>query len=305
MLAAFPGAATLEVLGEFAEESNLIVRTQKVLGPAGTVVASSGPRPGVADDVVADFEALTDEIDPLLDWLGDLTGDDYLGAMALDLDVAYDPATATTWSEDPPAMSAIAGRTALDLAGASSALVAALEAAWSAIVARHPDELKLGHFAAGRWDVGGQDRPEVLVGGEGLRRGAVDVLGTLLHEAAHGLGLVRGVRSTSRGGRYHNRAFKGLATELGLDVAQDASRGWTDTTVPATTAAAYAEAVERLERALVLWRRAEVAGGRGRVSRNPKAYACDCGRRIRVAESTMAVGPILCGCCEGEFQCDA
>ena len=168
---------------------------------------------------------------------------------------------------------------------------------------RRPDELKLGHFAAGRWDVGGQDRPEVLVGGEGLRRGAVDVLGTLLHEAAHGL--VRGVRSTSRGGRYHNRAFKGLATELGLDVAQDASRGWTDTTVPATTAAAYAEAVERLERALVLWRRAEVAGGRGRVSRNPKAYACDCDRRIRVAESTMAEGPILCGRCEGEFQCDA
>lgn len=101
VLAAFPGAATLEVLGEFAEESNLIVRAQKVLGPAGTVVASSGPRPGVADDVVADFEALTDEIDPLLDWLGDLTGDDYLGAMALDLDVAYDPATATTWSEGP------------------------------------------------------------------------------------------------------------------------------------------------------------------------------------------------------------
>ena len=36
-------------------------------------------------------------------------------------------------------MSAIVGRTALDLAGASSALVAALEAAWSAIVARHPE----------------------------------------------------------------------------------------------------------------------------------------------------------------------
>ena len=206
-------------------------------------------------------------------------------------------------------------------AGASSVLVAALEAAWGAIVVRHPEVpdvvmivasgsghrpsgLKLGHFAAGRWDVAGAERPEVLVGGEGLRRGALDVLGTLLHEAAHGLGHARGARTTSRGGRYHNGTYRSLAIELGLTVAQAASHGWADTAVPETTAAAYARPLARIERALVLWRRAEMAGAGGK-SRNPKVCSCGCGRRIRVADSTLAQGPILCGLCHEQFRCEA
>ena len=46
--------------------------------------------------------------------------------------------------------------------------------------------LNLGHFA-GRWQLTSPDqptdRPEVLASGEGLHRGPVDVLGTLLHKA--------------------------------------------------------------------------------------------------------------------------
>src|SRR6266705_1093111 len=108
---------------------------------------------------------------------------------------------------------------------AASRVVAALEHAWAAIGAQHPEvpevvvvvasgsdprgtRLTLGHFAAGRWQLTSPgkpaDRPEVLVGGEGLRRGPVDVLGTLLHEAAHGLAHARGIADTSRQGRYHN-----------------------------------------------------------------------------------------------------
>jgi hypothetical protein len=60
-----------------------------------------------------------------------------------------------------------------------------------------------GHFAPHRWQVNGADRHEVLVGGEGLQRGPLEVLGMLLHEAAHGLAQARGIQDTSRGGRYH------------------------------------------------------------------------------------------------------
>jgi hypothetical protein len=91
---------------------------------------------------------------------------------------------------------------------AASRLVAALEHAWTAIRSHHPEvpqviivvasgsdprsrRLNLGHFAADRWQLTSPDaptdRPEVLVSGEGLQRGPVDVLGTLLHEAAYGL----------------------------------------------------------------------------------------------------------------------
>lgn len=86
---------------------------------------------------------------------------------------------------------------------------------WAAIQARHPDVpgvvialgagsggkrgLKLGHFAADRWQRGDGKLPELFVGGEGLSRGSRGVLGTLLHEAAHGVASTRDIQDTSRG----------------------------------------------------------------------------------------------------------
>jgi hypothetical protein len=145
--------------------------------------------------------------------------------------------------------------------GAASLLLAALEHTWQTIRARHPDvpeavlvvasgsagkRLNLGHFAPHRWQVAGADRHEVLVGGEGLQRGPLDVLGTLLHEAAHGLAQARGIADTSRAGRYHNRRYATLARELGLDVATVKPIGWSATTVPEPTAACYAGQLEEL-----------------------------------------------------------
>lgn len=62
---------------------------------------------------------------------------------------------------------------------------------------------------------------EVFVGGEGLVRGPVEVLATLLHEAAHALADVRGIKDTSRQGPWHNARFKALAEELGIEVVKD------------------------------------------------------------------------------------
>ena len=71
----------------------------------------------------------------------------------------------------------------------------------------------------------------MLVSGEGLHRGSVDVLGTLLHEAAHGLAHARKVSDTSRQSRYHNRRYATLAAELGLEVAHVQPVGWSATSV--------------------------------------------------------------------------
>jgi hypothetical protein len=78
-----------------------------------------------------------------------------------------------------------------------------------------------------------------LVGGEGLQRGPTDVLGTLLHEAAHGLAQARSIQETSRQGRYHNRRYATLAAELGLEVTSVKPIGWSATTVPQHTAVSY------------------------------------------------------------------
>jgi hypothetical protein len=203
--------------------------------------------------------------------------------------------------------------------GAASLLVAAMEHTWQTIRTHHPHvpeavlvvasgaegkRLNLGRFAPHRWQVNGADRHEVLVGGEGLQRGPVDVLGTLLHEAAHGLAQARGIQDTSRQGRYHNRRYATLAGELGLKVASVPPIGWSATTVPDPTAATYAEQLNELAAALVLWRRQEHRLGTGPRSRNLLAATCGCGRRIRVAKTTLAEAPILCSRCNQPFQPD-
>jgi hypothetical protein len=128
------------------------------------------------------------------------------------------------------------------------------------------------------------------------------VLGTLLHEAAHGLACARSIQDTSRGGRYHNRRYAALARELGLEVTTVKPIGWSTTTVPEHTAAGYAGQLEELQAALVLWRRQEHRIGTGIRSRNLLAAACGCDRRIRVAKATLAEAPILCAACQQPFE---
>jgi hypothetical protein len=167
--------------------------------------------------------------------------------------------------------------------------------------------LNLGHFAASRWQLTSPDAPtdraEVLVSGERLQRGPVDVLGTLLHEAAHGLAYDCKISDTSRQGRYHNRRYASLAQELGLEVAHLHPIGWSATRVPEPTATRHADVLAELAEALVLWRRPEQASpaGSGR-SRNALACSCACGRRIRVARSVLELAPILCGACAQPFE---
>lgn len=198
----------------------------------------------------------------------------------------------------------------------TSRLMVALDGTWAAIRARHPDvpevvialgsgagpgSLKLGHFCAGMWQRAADRLPELFVGGEGLARGAVDVLGTLLHEAAHGLADARGIRDTSRQGRYHNVRFCMLAAELGLKAEQADGLGWSVTKVPSQTAGIYAYEMVALTAALVAWRHPE-AGRRSGSSNNGVAARCPCGRRIRVALSVIAAAPITCGACGGDFR---
>lgn len=203
----------------------------------------------------------------------------------------------------------------------SPRLVTALDRTWAAIQERHPDvpgvvialgagsgsgAPKLGHFAAGRWQRGDTRLPELFIGGEGLGRGSRGVLGTLLHEGAHGVASVREIQDTSRQGRFHNARFRALAEELGLAVAKAGTIGWSATSVPDATAALYRGELRRLDAALVAFRHAELGNGRGgrASSNNGLAARCECGRRIRVSQTVLAAGPITCGICGSDFEAD-
>jgi hypothetical protein len=219
-------------------------------------------------------------------------------------------------------MNASTGQTGQGSGRISAPMVAALEQAWADIRTDHPDVpaavivlgagsigspagmLKLGHFAAMRWRTdaeGAELLAEVFIGGEGLARGAAEVLGTLLHEAAHALAHVRGIKDTSRQGRWHNARFKALAEEVGVEVTKDTRIGWSPTTLAPATREAYAGTIADLGTALRMYRSAEITDT-GTRKPSPPPCVCSCGRRIRVAPSVLAAGPIACGVCGTDFE---
>jgi hypothetical protein len=160
--------------------------------------------------------------------------------------------------------------------------------------------LKLGHFAADRWTwaaaAEGQVVAELFVGGEGLGRGAEEVLATLLHEAAHGIAHGRGIKDTSRQGRYHNARFRQLGEEVGLAITRVPRIGWSGTALASGTATEYIAGLTGLAAAITAYRYAEGfnptgpgggdgeggrgghggSGGSGNRPKNGLVLICDC-----------------------------
>ena len=94
-----------------------------------------------------------------------------------------------------------------------------------------------------------------MISGEGLARTPQEVLGTLLHEAAHAVNHVRGVKDCSRS-QYHNERFRVAAEELGLSVQRVPNYGWASTTLPKETAERYRLDVACLHTVLIHRRKA-------------------------------------------------
>ncbi len=137
----------------------------------------------------------------------------------------------------------------------------------------------------------------------------------LLHEAVHGIAAARGVRDTSRAGRYHNRRFLAIAEELGLDHPEEPhpSSGFSLVTLNPEAKRRYRPTIERLQRALKA-HTAATAADTARLFRGPAARhgssgggvrvkaVCDCGRNVRVVPSVLAQAPIVCGGCGKPFR---
>lgn len=158
----------------------------------------------------------------------------------------------------------------------TSILTAALEQAWDDIRARH-DEIpevvivvgptsmgrgrsdRYGHFAQRRWAVGTERRHEVLISAEGLDRGARQVFRTLLHESVHASCCARGLQDTSRGGSYHNGTFRAEAEAFGCVCEKNSQIGTTTPDITDEAAAEYAESIARIDVALTLFRREDMA----------------------------------------------
>ncbi|WP_331729787.1 hypothetical protein [Streptomyces chartreusis] len=218
-------------------------------------------------------------------------------------------------------------------------IITALESTWAAIQKHHteiPDvvivtgsgqkrrrkSLTWGHHAADRWldAAAAGRRAELFVSGEAIARGGEMVVETMLHEAAHALAATRGIRDTSCAGRWHNRKFATLATELGLEPPKRAAEviGFSDATITAATVGRYAPQIRKLNAATLAHIEApqgdeqqepqgpENPGPRGGRGRAGKRLAVECGceppRRMQASPKFLEDGPVLCGTCRQEFQ---
>jgi len=97
------------------------------------------------------------------------------------------------------------------------------------------------------------DDPVLLADTATLGKAPLEILGWLLHLAAHGKADTGRKPSQSSEGRYHDAAYKQAAEALGLEVTTGPGSGWSRTTVPKELAGRYLPAIERLRAALQTW----------------------------------------------------
>ena len=124
-----------------------------------------------------------------------------------------------------------------------------------------------GHFAPEVWTADGEPRHEIMIASECLAAGAFQVLQTVIHEAVHALAEARGIRETSRQGRYHNRKFVTLAEELGMTYDAPKNRNALGKLVPddriGYSSVVLTEATLEKYADLLTWLQAEITAYRG------------------------------------------
>ena len=148
--------------------------------------------------------------------------------------------------------------------------------------------------------------PELFVAGELLAAGGRAVLEVMLHEAAHALAVVRGIRGTSaEGNRYHNKRFVALAAEMGLRGPDRPEKviGWSDCRITDETAAAYGDVISAIDTARLPFLPDGALGtggggrpgrGRGRRGRPGQGQAEEARRPPRAPSSAPASRPASC-----------
>jgi hypothetical protein len=159
---------------------------------------------------------------------------------------------------------------------------------------------------------------EIMVSAENLARGGRDVFGTVAHEIAHAVNIVRGVQDVDQNGR-HNKKFKDTAEYFfGLTIEEYAPNhwaGWTKTTVSRECATKWARQIARIDEAIRVasghktGTEAPTGGGgfftgggdtsTGR-NKNGVRAVCGCGSIIRTSIKALDKG-ITCGGCEEPF----
>jgi hypothetical protein len=173
---------------------------------------------------------------------------------------------------------------------------------------------------------------EIMISGENLRRGAVHVAATLLHESAHAANLAAGQLDTDVNGR-HNKLFKAAAEERGLVVELAGWHGWTGTSLDAAGEAKHKRLIATIAAGIAKAAAAGIesdlshlgiaptpanvgpdgepveggeaapvaVGPRKRGNRNLLVATCGCGSKIRLSQGVLDACRPMCQECGEPF----
>jgi hypothetical protein len=169
------------------------------------------------------------------------------------------------------------------------------------------DEKKYGHITTmPAWESNeGEGFLELMITGEGLKRGGRAVFGTLAHEMAHAYNIARGIKDTDTNGR-HNMKFKATAERVyGLEISNHKSIGWSVTEVPEETANYWHGLIADIDEAITA-----VAGGLKSApkpkkrNKNLLKATCECGKVIRASRTVLDECEPMCKVCEAPFKAE-
>ncbi|MGW2633806.1 hypothetical protein ACWC2K_31365 [Streptomyces chattanoogensis] len=195
-------------------------------------------------------------------------------------------------------------------------VVAAIETAWNVLQEHHPDlpAVRVVVDPAGArhnlvWpsSPASDERPELPIRHDTLQAGPQAVMDQLLHLATHALCAVRGVSESTNRGMRHNKRFREMATELGMEwpkgQAPHPTRGFSPVPLTAEGEASYAPLIAALATAMEGADLDLPSPPRGR-SGARLTLECGCkpvARTFQIGPRVAAMGGIRCEVCGEQF----
>ena len=161
-----------------------------------------------------------------------------------------------------------------------------------------------GHFTHFTpWKKGEVLANEIFLSAESLSRGAIDTMGTLLHELAHAYNFKNDIQDVTGDG-YHNKKFQGTAQEifsLKIEKHETKGVGLSKTTMPEHALKRWAKEISKIEKALDVTALKIEKGQRPTRNKNGIKAICECGEIIRMSQKVLDACRPICQACDSEF----
>lgn len=138
---------------------------------------------------------------------------------------------------------------------------------------------------------------EINLSAQFLNRSISEIASTLIHEMCHQWAMVNNFKDTARSGSFHNKLFKKIAEEHGLNVELNGGRGWAVTTLKESTYRLLECFVEQ-NSVIPVYRVIPIKPKRVR-NLSVRKYICpNCEASVRALKAVN----VLCGDCMKQMQ---